>query len=266
MRRVKWVSVAAVVLILFAVSCATAPTTSPSPTPTPVISEEKAIAIAATQVPLAVVERSSVYSSSSGRIIFAGANTTREELGWEEDGKTTFEWSGGVNSPYGVYASVMVSVNVSTGEINRRLATNAYFLAEPVDYPITVVNSGWSCTRPAPSLAPSSAPSPNPTPAISKEEAIAIAATQVPLAVAQRCVLRADIMGGSPWRIIFDRVNTTRDELNWTDDGHTRFDPGGGQTATPGQFVAVMVSVNSSNGMIEQRLATNGVFLDIPPP
>jgi hypothetical protein len=257
MRLVKWMSVAGVVLVLFSVSCSNAPTTAPSPTPVPLIGREKAIAIAATQVPLKLVQRGAVYTKgNSTKVVFERIGATREELGWSEDVKTVFQPDYANSGPPGTYATLMVTVNPSTGEIDKRSALklpNGGYISVSGPPP-----SRFGCTRPT--------PSPTPAPAISKEKAIAIAATQVPLALAQRCVLRADIIGGSPWRIIFDRVNTTRDELNWTDDGHTRFDPGGGQTAPPGQFIAVMVAVNSSNGMIEQRLATNGVFLGVPPP
>ncbi len=109
------------------------PTTSSGVTPT--ISAYKAVAIAASQLPLAVIERSSVQVAPIGgwRIVFEGALTTQEELGWSEDQNTEFNWAGGSAEPPGTYRAVMVSVDTETGSITHRSATNQYFLG--ITYP-----------------------------------------------------------------------------------------------------------------------------------
>lgn len=103
------------------------------PTPTPAISENKAIAIASTQIPLKVVERTKIQVDqvSGWRVIFEDVYTTKEELAWQEDEITRFQWEGSTNVPEGVYRAVMVAVSPVNGEILSRVATNSIFLGMP---------------------------------------------------------------------------------------------------------------------------------------
>ena len=102
-------------------------------TPIPVISENKAIAIASTQIPLKVVERATIQVDqvSGWRVIFEDVYTTKEELAWQEDEITRFQWEGSTNVPEGVYRAVMVAVSPVNGEILSRVATNSIFLGMP---------------------------------------------------------------------------------------------------------------------------------------
>ena len=102
-------------------------------TPIPVISENKAIAIASTQIPLKVIVRATIQVDqvSGWRVIFEDVYTTKEELVWQEDDITRFQWEGSTNVPEGVYRAVMVAVSPVNGEILSRVATNSIFLGMP---------------------------------------------------------------------------------------------------------------------------------------
>ncbi len=110
---------------------------------------------------------------------------------------------------------------------------------------------------------PTTSASPIPTPAVSEEKAIAIAATQLPLQVVERATVQIDDVVG--WRVKFLEVNTTKQELNWPEDGRNQFGPGVPGSVPDGVFTNVGIIVNPSTGNIDTRIATNGVFLAIPP-
>jgi hypothetical protein len=119
-------------------------TESPPSTIAPTISQNKAIAIAATQVPIEVINPAEIDVTLLGsvwRVIFYNANVTKRELGWQESSDTQFDREGAYKNavPEGAYKSVMVTVDATTGNILRRLATNGIFLAGPVPPPTTTV-------------------------------------------------------------------------------------------------------------------------------
>ena len=241
--------------MFLAAGCTITPTaTSLSPTPA-LISEQKAIALAATQVPLKLVERGVVYTQgNSTTVVFEGINATKDDLGWQADGKTVFQPDYPNSGPTGTYATLMVTVNPSTGEIDKRSALklpNGGYISVPEP-----PRRGFGCTRPI--------QSPTPTPAISENKAIAIAATQLPLLVVQRAYVQIDDVGG--WRVKFSGANTTKQELNWPEDGRNRFETGFPGSVRDGVFINIGIFVNSSTGDIDVRVATNGVFLGPPPP
>jgi hypothetical protein len=125
---------------------------TPSPTQTPAISREKAIAIAATQIPLDLVAHSAVNAddASGWRVSFQQANTTRQDLAWPDDGKNVFQSEGSANVPPGVFATIVIIVSPSNGEIINRIATNSILLGKPGPVTKTVNQgwwNGWSCNR-----------------------------------------------------------------------------------------------------------------------
>ncbi len=132
MRFRKWLPIAGFTFLFLAGGCTVAPTTT-SPPPTPAISEDKAIAIAATQLPSQVVERATVQIDEvvGWRVKFLGADTTEQELNWPEDGKNRFEPGVPGSVPDGVFTNVGIFVNPSTGNIDTRVATNGVFLGVP---------------------------------------------------------------------------------------------------------------------------------------
>ena len=216
MRFLKWLPIVGFIFLFLAGGCTVGPTTtSSSPTPTPAISEEKAIAIAATQLPLKLVEPGAVYTQgNSTTVVFEGINATEEDLGWQADGKTVFQPDYANSGPPGTYATLMVTVNPSTGEIDKRSALklpNGGYISVPEP-----PRSGFGCTRPT--------PSPTPTPAISENKAIAIAAMQLPLQVVERATVQIDDVGG--WRVKFLGADTTKQELNWPEDAQNQFGAG----------------------------------------
>ena len=133
-RRLTFILITA--LALFAISGCHKTTNEEGgtlPTPTPQISENKAIAIASTQIPLAVIEKATVQVDqvSDWRVIFEDVYTTKEELAWQVDDITRFQWEGSTNVSEGIYRAVMVAVSPANGEILSRLATNSIFLGMP---------------------------------------------------------------------------------------------------------------------------------------
>jgi len=133
-RRLTFILITA--LALFAISGCHKTTNEEGdtlPTPTPQISENKAIAIASTQIPLKVIVRATIQVDqvSGWRVIFEDVYTTKEELVWQEDDITRFQWEGSTNVPEGVYRAVMVAVSPVNGEILSRVATNSIFLGMP---------------------------------------------------------------------------------------------------------------------------------------
>lgn len=94
MRFLKSLPIVGFTFLLLAGGCTVVPTTTySSPAPTPAISQDKAIAIAATQLPLQVVERATVQIDdvNGWRVKFLGTDTTKQELNWPEDGRNRFD-------------------------------------------------------------------------------------------------------------------------------------------------------------------------------
>ena len=152
MRSVKWLSLATLSVLLFGGSCVAAPTSPPSATSPAAISREKAIAIAATQVPPAIVERSIVQADdiSGWRVSFQQANVTKDELAWPDDGKNTFQSEGSANVPPGIFATVVIIVSPLNGDVIDRIATNSILLGLVQLPPPTVRRNwwnGWSCSK-----------------------------------------------------------------------------------------------------------------------
>ncbi len=150
-RDLKPIAFLAILLIPLLGSCRAVEVTS-SPSPSFAISREKAIAIVATQLPQYLVERSIVQADDivGWRVSFQMVRATREELAWPDDGKNMFQPEGSANVPPGIFATVVIIVNPSSGDIIDRIATNSILLglARPATK-IVRTNwwNGWACSR-----------------------------------------------------------------------------------------------------------------------
>ncbi len=144
-RHLKPIAFLAILLIPLLGSCrAVEPASSLSPTPSPAISREKAIAIAATQLPPYLVEKSIVQADDivGWRVSFQMVKATREELAWPDDGKNTFQADGSANVPPGIFATIVIIVSPSSGDIIDRIATNSILLG--LVRPATkIVRTNW---------------------------------------------------------------------------------------------------------------------------
>jgi len=114
----------------------------------PKISAEcEAVKIAKQQVPAEVVARGAIAAGflqelgphGSWFVTFANVNTTRSELGWEENENTHFKPDdpifGGENLPKDTYRNVTIYIDADTGNVTSREANNEIFLGGPGSFP-----------------------------------------------------------------------------------------------------------------------------------
>jgi hypothetical protein len=113
------------------------------------------------------------------------------------------------------------------------------------------------CTKVAPTTSNTSAP------AISKEKAIAIAGSLVPVQVVERATIQIDDIG--EWRILLLDVYTTQTELGWQKDNRTQFGLEQSDTSINGTYRNIIILVNNSTGNINLKALTNKtVFQSMP--
>lgn len=117
-------------MLLLHISCTRATQTSGLP-----ISQDKAIIIAATNVPYSVIRHSSVTTRLDGNnwvvyfLLPDNTIVTKNELGWAEDPDTKFENQGML--PADTFRLLMFSVDGNTGDILSREASDSYLLGGP---------------------------------------------------------------------------------------------------------------------------------------
>lgn len=106
------------------------------------ITESDAIAIAKKQVPARIAGsyittgfRQEESTHGAWFVSFPNVNTSREELGWEENDITFFltgdNYTWEKDIPQGTYRNVTIVIDANTGDVIRREANNELFLGGP---------------------------------------------------------------------------------------------------------------------------------------
>lgn len=110
-------------------SCATT-----SPTPNPKINHDKAVIIAATNVPYSVINNTSIISLLKENIwiisfTLSGSTVSKDELNWPSGDSTSFKNQGLL--PNGVFRLLTFTLDASTGDIISREASDSIILGGP---------------------------------------------------------------------------------------------------------------------------------------